>query len=82
MRALCLNLTCDQPASGISREPLSTHRPEHLWFRYQPEGGAYFMSTGMVVSVPSFLARSPMALILAFCGTTNSTIPRLFEVTE
>ena len=35
-----------------------------------PIAGGDFVSTGMVVSVPSFLARSPMALILAPAGTT------------
>ena len=43
--------------------------------------GDYLVSTGMVVSEPSFLARNPMALILAPGGTTNSTMPRLLAVT-
>jgi hypothetical protein len=43
---------------------------------------SYFVTTGVVVSVPSFLARSPMALILVPDGTTNSTMRRLFAVTE
>ena len=39
--------------------------------------GGYFVSTGIVVIVPSDLARSPMTLICWPCGTENSTIPRL-----